>query len=644
MSRDRRLDRLNNTRGTEYWTEPPPRWLNCPPIGDIIEGRFLPFKAPLDSRYDAKLPVPNRFSVADVFSAAADLKVEISVWLDLAKTSRFYSKSEVESRGAQYRKLTAGGHDERPTPEQTHLFFDACDKLFVDKPNAVIGIHCTHGYNRTGFMICAYLVEKFDWSLGAALREFAKARPPGIYKQDYLKELYTRYDDPDFEPVPPELPAWCYEDELNAELDDEGNNPQQEDERAPVIAGSSSYMRGGLNTDAKFMDGVTGVVALADLDLVQEIQRRCKALCRWQGGGFPGSQPVSMGLDNLHLIGDAPYRVSWKADGVRYMLFVDGVDRVFFVDRNNCVFHVTGMSFPNSDGTGQLENTLMDGEMILDVQPDKTLRPRFLIYDVVHALEIEIGQMNFDKRCEFITKKIIGPRDHACTLPPPHTLRKDREPFAIRWKQFFHLIAEDPQRGPQYMAEKLLGKKFAASISHEVDGLVFEPVVDPYIAGRCDKVLKWKPPHLCTIDFRLQVVSTGGLGMIPKTTGTLWVNGHNQAFGTLLWRRGGAEMRKYEGKILECKYDAPSNKWEMLRERTDKSFPNAFSTADSVYRGIINPLTQEHLFNYIRRYSYGRPKRHREEDHDADQHFQQPRPPVRPRIEQGHDPSAPKVF
>lgn len=25
------------------------------------------------------------------------------------------------------------------------------------------GVHCTHGFNRTGFLICAYLVEKMDW-------------------------------------------------------------------------------------------------------------------------------------------------------------------------------------------------------------------------------------------------------------------------------------------------------------------------------------------------------------------------------------------------------------------------------------------------------------------------------------------------
>ena len=37
----------------------------------------------------------------------------------------------------------------------------------------VIGVHCTHGFNRTGFLIIAYLVEKQDWSLEAAVAAFA---------------------------------------------------------------------------------------------------------------------------------------------------------------------------------------------------------------------------------------------------------------------------------------------------------------------------------------------------------------------------------------------------------------------------------------------------------------------------------------
>lgn len=44
------------------------------------------------------------------------------------------------------------------------------------KPDDIIGVHCTHGFNRTGFLLISYLVEQQDWSLEAGLREFAKRR------------------------------------------------------------------------------------------------------------------------------------------------------------------------------------------------------------------------------------------------------------------------------------------------------------------------------------------------------------------------------------------------------------------------------------------------------------------------------------
>lgn len=39
---------------------------------------------------------------------------------------------------------------------------------------------------------------------------FAQARPPGIYKGDYIKELFRRYDDEDDAIAPPALPDWCF--------------------------------------------------------------------------------------------------------------------------------------------------------------------------------------------------------------------------------------------------------------------------------------------------------------------------------------------------------------------------------------------------------------------------------------------------
>jgi len=51
--------------------------------------------------------------------------------------------------------------------------------------------------------------ERFCCSIEAALSVFSQMRPPGIYKQDYLDELFTRYGEHDDTPSAPSLPDWC---------------------------------------------------------------------------------------------------------------------------------------------------------------------------------------------------------------------------------------------------------------------------------------------------------------------------------------------------------------------------------------------------------------------------------------------------
>lgn len=60
-----------------------------------------------------------------------------------------------------------------------------------------MAVHCTHGFNRTGFLIAAYLASAMDWAIDAAIYSFAQMRPNGIYKQFYLDELMQRYGDED---------------------------------------------------------------------------------------------------------------------------------------------------------------------------------------------------------------------------------------------------------------------------------------------------------------------------------------------------------------------------------------------------------------------------------------------------------------
>ena len=67
-------------------------------------------------------------------------------------------------------------------------------KYIRENPLDIVGVHCTHGFNRTGFLISAFMIEEHDWSVDAAVQEFRSARAPGIYKEGYLKDIYVRLD------------------------------------------------------------------------------------------------------------------------------------------------------------------------------------------------------------------------------------------------------------------------------------------------------------------------------------------------------------------------------------------------------------------------------------------------------------------
>lgn len=60
-------------------------------------------------------------------------------------------------------------------------------------------------------------------SIEAAVAAFAQARSPGIYKGDYLKELFRRYGDVEDAPAAPSLPEWCFDDDEDEDADDDGN-------------------------------------------------------------------------------------------------------------------------------------------------------------------------------------------------------------------------------------------------------------------------------------------------------------------------------------------------------------------------------------------------------------------------------------
>lgn len=152
-------------------------------------------------------------------------------------------------------------------------------------------------------------------------------------------------------------------------LDGEGNAGENDDvENGESSSGGEKKKKRKkefLNLNATFMAGVQGVTLLTDQARVNGLQEIIQNMCKWKGNGFPGSQPVSMDLNNITLLQKKPYRVSWKADGTRYMMLILKENEIYFFDRDNSCFEVEAIRFLcPEDLTKHLENTLIDGVSI----------------------------------------------------------------------------------------------------------------------------------------------------------------------------------------------------------------------------------------------------------------------------------------
>jgi mRNA-capping enzyme len=205
-----------------------------------------------------------------------------------------------------------------------------------------------------------------------------------------------------------------------------------------------------------------------------------------------------MDRKNLQLLHIKPYKVSWKADGTRYMMLIKDEDEHYFFDRDNSCFQVSNLKFFKRDFSGPLKDTLLDGEMVIDRHKGITT-PRYLIYDIVTFEGDNVGKKSFNDRLHLIRKYVIEPRYEAIKRG---LIKREDEPFSVRNKDFWDIQC----------AANLLGEKFAKQLSHEPDGLIFQPKLEPYVCGRCDEVLKWKPHDQNSVDFQLKLQMESGQG------------------------------------------------------------------------------------------------------------------------------------
>lgn len=124
----------------------------------------------------------------------SDLKGKLVAIVDISADIPPYSPKTFHS--IKYYKCSTVS---KVVPDQTAIrrFIQLIDDILADNKDVedpLVAVHCHYGFNRTGFLICCYLIEKLGWSVLEAVEGFKQSKSPGIKHPHFIDALYVRYE------------------------------------------------------------------------------------------------------------------------------------------------------------------------------------------------------------------------------------------------------------------------------------------------------------------------------------------------------------------------------------------------------------------------------------------------------------------
>lgn len=359
-------------------------------------------------------------------------------------------------------------------------------------------------------------------------------------------------------------------------------------------------------------------------------------LLRRRDTKFPGAQPVSFARRHLKELERADYFLAEKTDGIRLLLFLTQtqdamghwVETQFLIDRRNDYYHIEQgylhLPCPTPDGRPGPDgrpydiksfhhNTLLDGELVLQRFPNRPPQLTYIIFDILVLRGQNIAEREYGYRIDKILRGVIGPyKQFAKDFPEDNSA----QPFQIEAKK----------PSTSYAAPEMF-KNVLPNLPHGNDGLIFTCKDTPYVSGTDQHILKWKPPHENTIDFKLQI---GAFPELEDEDGKyedfdqkpeielLVFHGNNNEYRYFAhlhltdreWDAMKALPEAFDHKIIECWREKETGNWRPKmdedgtpRFRDDKEHANHISVVDSVLQSIEDAVTEEDLiaaFNPIR--------------------------------------------
>ena len=343
-------------------------------------------------------------------------------------------------------------------------------------------------------------------------------------------------------------------------------------------------------------------------DLLRMLQREVAALLSRDSLRFPGAQPVSFAARHLHELKQQDYYVCEKSDGIRCLMYLtqedNGRELTYLIDRKNDYYWVENLHFPLPDSEQAFHiNTLIDGELVNDREPDGSTQLRYLVFDCLTLDGGPLLHRTLDKRLAYYRDKVFEPYRNLYIKYPDE-------------KQFLPFVVEFKKMEKAYACEMLF-RSILPSLPHGNDGLIFTCRNTPYKPGTDPNILKWKPANENSVDFRLELdvplcdpdsedeasgvhqpypdysampgfrLSVGEEGSRVRHWGNMLVTPNE-------WEDLKGLSRPLDEAIVECYKDA-QHRWRFMRFRDDKHEPNHITTVESVMESIEDRIEESDL-------------------------------------------------
>eukprot|EP00117_Sycon_ciliatum_P004865 scpid84254/ scgid9049/ RNA/RNP complex-1-interacting phosphatase; Dual specificity protein phosphatase 11; Phosphatase that interacts with RNA/RNP complex 1 len=179
----------------------PDRWRDYTPFHKLLEvggERMIAVKTPLCEVYNKGTRFDNgadedlleeheQFTPEMLVTQVREkLGANVTCVIDLTFTNRYYTKSHLPD-GVYHYKLKVPG---RQTPDRRicGLFNKQLRKCFSYKDSCV-AVHCTHGVNRTGYLLSQYLMKHHGMNVDEAVSSVTESRGHDIDRTEYVQAL-----------------------------------------------------------------------------------------------------------------------------------------------------------------------------------------------------------------------------------------------------------------------------------------------------------------------------------------------------------------------------------------------------------------------------------------------------------------------